>query len=280
MATYSAPPSSGLLYRTHSPGCATTPWPACTSRTPCSCSTRSIPRNTTVISSKSGRCPGSTHPSGDTIRATLTSACPEFTRPAYSSIRLGLFPAAATTVGPGINVGTTGNYTPFDHVLTRPRLALILFLALSIVHTWPLGSALGSKSLNHNTDAQQWAWTLAWIAHAIAHDPLNLFNGNVFAPETNVLTYSDPVIVPALMGATARWLGASPVLTFNLVVIAGLTLTAWAGWLVAWTWTGSNRGALVAGALTAFNAHLLTRLPHVPAAHSWGLPLTLYLRIG
>ena len=33
-----------------------------------------------MISSKSGRCPGSTQPPGETIRATLTPAWPEFTR--------------------------------------------------------------------------------------------------------------------------------------------------------------------------------------------------------
>src|SRR5262249_29446291 len=50
-ATYSAPSGPGVLYRTHSPGAVTTACPAYTSRIPASCSTRSIPRNTTVISS-------------------------------------------------------------------------------------------------------------------------------------------------------------------------------------------------------------------------------------
>jgi hypothetical protein len=58
-----------------------------------------------VISSKSGRWPGSTHPSGERIRATLTDAWPEFTRPAYSSIRFGLFPAAWITDGASISLG-------------------------------------------------------------------------------------------------------------------------------------------------------------------------------
>ena len=58
-----------------------------------------------MISSNSGRWPGSSHPSGDCIRATLTPAWPEFTRPAYSSMRLGLLPAGAMTVGCGIKVG-------------------------------------------------------------------------------------------------------------------------------------------------------------------------------
>jgi hypothetical protein len=65
------------------------------------------------------------------------------------------------------------------------------------------------------------------------------------------------------------------VLAYNLSLIAGLTLTAWAGWLAARHWSGSASAALVGGALVAFNAHLLTRLPHIVAAHLWGVPLAL-----
>ena len=57
----------------------------------------------------------------------------------------------------------------------------------------------------------------------------------------------------------------------------GLVLTALSGWWVVWKWTGSQAGALVAGALVAFNEHLLIRLPHTAASHLWGPPLTLYL---
>jgi hypothetical protein len=46
-----------------------------------------------VISSNSGRYPGSSQPPGDTIRAMLTDACPVLTRPAYSSMRFGRLPA-------------------------------------------------------------------------------------------------------------------------------------------------------------------------------------------
>jgi hypothetical protein len=69
-----------------------------------------MPRSTTVISSKSGRWPGSSHPAGDVMRATLTLAWPELTRPAYSSILFGLVPAAATIVGAAMSFGTGREY--------------------------------------------------------------------------------------------------------------------------------------------------------------------------
>ena len=64
-----------------------------------------MPCSTTVISSNSGRWPGSSQPDGDVIRATLTAAWPEFTRPANSSIFFGLVPAAATTAGAAMSFG-------------------------------------------------------------------------------------------------------------------------------------------------------------------------------
>src|SRR5262249_59202346 len=53
-------------------------------------------------------------------------------------------------------------------------------------------------------------------------------------------------------------------------------VTALAGWFVVDRWTGSFAAGAVAGSLLAFNAHLLTRLPHLQAAHAWGLPLVFY----
>src|SRR5688500_18159945 len=154
--------------------------------------------------------------------------------------------------------------------------ALLLCALLSVVHTWPIAWSPSQESLHLNADAEVNAWTLSWIAHTLPRHPLALFDGNIFAPEPHVLVYTDPMLIPALVGAPVRWLGGSPVLTYNLVLIAGLTLTAWAGWLVAYRWTGSSSAALLAGALLAFNGHLLTRLAHIVAAHMWGVPLALW----
>ncbi len=151
-----------------------------------------------------------------------------------------------------------------------------LFLTLAILHTWPLGRAPWRLSLNDNSDAQLNEWIVSWIAHTLPTHPTRLFDGNIFAPEPRTLTYSEPLVIPALVGAPARWLGGSPVLAFNLSLLAGLTLTALAGGVVATRWTGSIAGGSLAGALAAFNVHLLTRLPHLQAAHAWGLPLAWY----
>ena len=64
--------------------------------------------------------------------------------------------------------------------------------------------------------------------------PAHLFDANICYPERDTLAFSEPLIVPALMGAPLAWLGASPVLVYNVVLILGFALTAWAGLAVFW----------------------------------------------
>ena len=159
----------------------------------------------------------------------------------------------------------------------RAGAAAAILIALAILHTWPLASAPGRLSLNYNADAQLLEWSVSWIAHALPTQPAHLFAGNIFQPDDRALAYTEPLLVPALAGAPVRWLGGSPVLTFNLLLIAGLAATAMAGWWLVMRWTGSFAAGLVGGALVAFNVHLLTRLPHLQAAHAWGLVAVIYL---
>ena len=81
--------------------------------------------------------------------------------------------------------------------------------------------------------------------------------------------------VQGLMGAPVFWLGGSPLLAYNLLVMAGLALSAWAMWLLLKRWTGSSAAGAVAGSLLAFNAHTLTRLPHLQALHLEFMPVVL-----
>ncbi|HEX7140364.1 MAG TPA: hypothetical protein VF219_21110 [Vicinamibacterales bacterium] len=160
--------------------------------------------------------------------------------------------------------------------MRRFTIAACVCLLLTVFHTWPIAAAPYRNSLNHNADAQLTAWIVSWIAYALPHEPRHLFAGNIFQPDPHVLAYSEPFFVPALIGAPIRWLGGSAVLTNNVLILVGLWLSAFAGWWVVHRWTGSFTAGLVAGSLIAFNSHHLTRLPHLQAAHVWGLPLAFY----
>ena len=151
----------------------------------------------------------------------------------------------------------------------------LVCVAFAIVHTWPLAMSPGYYSRNDNGDAQLNEWILAWVEHTLPRDPLHLFQANIFYPSKDVLAFSEPLIVPALLGGPVAWLGGSPVLVFNLLVIAGFALSALAGYALVLRWTGDRMAALLAGTTFAFNTHTLTRLAHVQGLHTYGLPLAL-----
>ena len=157
-----------------------------------------------------------------------------------------------------------------------PRLAaLALFVALAVVHTWPLASDPAHLSRNENGDTLLNTWIVAWVIHQAPRAPLQLFNANIFYPEPNTLAYSEALLVQSAMGAPLVWAGASPVLTYNILLIAGFALTGWAACLVLVRWTGDWWAGLAGGIVFGFNAHTLTRMPHMQALHVEFLPFAL-----
>lgn len=152
---------------------------------------------------------------------------------------------------------------------------LLLFVALTVVQTWPLASNPAVLSRNDNGDTVLIEWTLAWDAHQLLHDPLHLFDANIFYPSRYSLAFSEHLFTIALMGAPLLWLGVSPVLVYNLLILAGLALTGWSLAYVVHRWTGDWMAGALAGSVLAFNAHTLTRLPHLHALHFEFFPLIL-----
>jgi hypothetical protein len=178
---------------------------------------------------------------------------------------IGLF--ALVSVWAGITSGAVRRF---------PRAAsLAFFIGLAVLHTWPLATDPRRLSRNDNGDTMLNEWILAWVAHQAPRAPQTLYDANIFHPERHTLAYSEVMIVQSAMGAPLRWLGASPVLVYNLVLLAGFILTGWIMSLVVVRWTGDRVAGLTAGILAAFNAHTLTRIPHLQAQHGEFLPLAL-----
>ncbi|MEW5982380.1 MAG: hypothetical protein AB1806_08415 [Acidobacteriota bacterium] len=158
-----------------------------------------------------------------------------------------------------------------DHRMAAARL--IVCLALAVIHTWPLALAPDRLSRHDNADTMLNEWIVAWVVHQAPRDPAALFDANIFYPERRTLAFSEHLVVQSAMAAPMIWLGASPVLAYNLLLMLGLALSAWAMWVTMERWTGSDAAGAAAGSLLAFNAHTLTRLPHVQALHLEFLPL-------
>ncbi len=157
----------------------------------------------------------------------------------------------------------------------RRAALLTAFLALALLHTWPLATAPGSLSRLDNADTGLNTWIVAWVQHILPRAPLRLFEAPIFFPERLTLAYSEHMLVPSIIGAPLAWIGLSPVLVYNLLVILGFALSGWSMCLVVARWTGSTAAGVIAGTLFAFNAHLLTRIAHLQALHVQFFPLAL-----
>src|SRR6187397_2405999 len=158
----------------------------------------------------------------------------------------------------------------------RQLAALIFFALMAGLHSWPLASDLSHLSRLDNHDAELDTWIVAWVAHALAANPLHLFEAPIFYPEHHSLAFSEHMLVPSIMGAPLLWAGLSPVLVYNVLIIAGLALSGWSMYLLMRRWTGSESAAILAGLAYAFNAHVLTRFVHLQAQHVEFFPLVLY----
>jgi hypothetical protein len=161
-------------------------------------------------------------------------------------------------------------------VRNRRLAALALFVAFAVLHSWPLASDPAHLARLDNHDAELNTWIIAWVPHALATNPLGLFEAPILHPEHRSLAFSEHMLVPSVMGAPLLWAGASPVLVYNLLIMIGFALSGFAMFWVMAAWTGSTWAALAAGLAYAFNAHVLTRFVHLQAQHVEFFPIVLY----
>jgi hypothetical protein len=159
----------------------------------------------------------------------------------------------------------------------HPRWATLgLFVGLAIAHTWPLASDPAHLARHDNRDTMLNEWIVAWVAHQAPRSPAHLFDANIFYPERDALAYSEPMLPQAAMALPFFAGGASPVLVYGILLIAGFALSGWSMCLVIRAWTGDWSAGVVSGAVFAFNAHLLSRMPHLQAQHVEFLPAALF----
>lgn len=102
--------------------------------------------------------------------------------------------------------------------------AAALYLALTVLFAYPLSLHPGRTLLSDDPDAHLYMWTLAWDTHAFLHQPLSIFDANIFYPNHHTLAYSENLIGSALFAAPVLWITRNPVLAVNLVSLLSCVL--------------------------------------------------------
>jgi hypothetical protein len=158
----------------------------------------------------------------------------------------------------------------------RCAWVVALFAGLTLVMTYPQVRVMGQAVSLNEGDALFSTWRLAWIAHQLPRDPLNLFNANIFHPEPGTLAFSDAMIVPALMSAPLLWLGVPQLVAYNLLFLSGFALSGAAMFLLVRSLTGRTGAALLSGFIFAFLPFRYMHYPHLELQMAQWMPLCLW----
>ena len=128
------------------------------------------------------------------------------------------------------NVSTAA---PADVRARELTLVGLLFVLLTLVLAAPLSLAPATKALPLSADTRLFLWTISWDVHALLHQPLSIFDANIFFPEPRTLAYSEHLIGSAVLGAPALLATGNPVLALNVIVLLSCVLSGLGAYYLA-----------------------------------------------
>jgi hypothetical protein len=149
-------------------------------------------------------------------------------------------------------------------------------LLLAVLSTWPLVLHMSSRISPDLGDPVRTAWEIAWVGHAMLHDPGNLFNSNAFYPHPLSLAFSDSLLG---YGPTA-FFGSGTVaalVRYNLLYLWAWSLCFVGAYLLARELGVGRMAGTAAGVAFAYAPYRVTEAGHLHVISSGGIPLALFL---
>jgi hypothetical protein len=164
--------------------------------------------------------------------------------------------------------------------LTARELAGVVALAivLTLAMHWPLPLHLGRDIAQDLGDPLVQAWQVAWDGHALVHQPLRLFQANMFWPQHDSLAFSDALVgyAPAgLIGSGTR----AAVARYDVLFLFAYMLCFVGAYLLSRELGVGRAGSTIAGAAFAFAPYRLEQEGHLHIISSGAIPLALFLLI-
>jgi len=153
---------------------------------------------------------------------------------------------------------------------------------VALVATWPLVLHLGTRLPSLPSDSTGRvdplfeAWTVAWDGHAALHQPLHLFQANIFWPARDSLAFSDSLIGYTPAGLVGAGAGAAAV-RYDLLVMLSYALAFGGAYALARELGAATLGGWVAGLAYALSPWRLGQADHLHVLSIGGIPLTAWL---
>jgi hypothetical protein len=153
---------------------------------------------------------------------------------------------------------------------------IIAGVALAVLVTWPLVLHMSSRISPDLGDPVRTAWQVAYVGHALLHDPLHLFNANAFYPHPLSLAFSD-----SLLGySPAAFFGSGTVaalVRYNLIFLFIWSLCFVGAYLLGRELGLRKLAAAATGVAFAYAPYRVTEAGHFQVISSGGIALALFL---
>lgn len=153
--------------------------------------------------------------------------------------------------------------------------SVVFFAVLTAAVTWPQVRHL-SDGVSDIGDPLLNAWAMAWVAHQLPYAPAHVFDANIFHPERGTLAYSETLLAPAVLGAPLQWLGAGPILVYNLLLFAGTVASGVGTAAVVHALTRRRSAALIAGVAFVCLPFRADHDPHFQLLQTQWMPMALW----
>ncbi len=151
----------------------------------------------------------------------------------------------------------------------------VTYALLTFVMALPFSLRPGSTVVADLPDTHLYIWTLAWDTHAFLHQPLHIFDANIYHPFSNTLAYSENLIGSAFLAAPIIWLSGNMVLAMNLTALITCWLCGVGAYLLARRVHVSIAGAFICGLIFEFAPPRFFRLGQLHLTAVQWMPFAL-----
>ena len=154
------------------------------------------------------------------------------------------------------------------------RPALFIFLLVALVWTWPIPAHLSTRIAHDPGDPVLNTWIIWWNAHAIPFTRA-WWNPPIFSPMEGALALSEHLAGLGILTTPIQLAGGSPVLAYNVALIASYALSGWFAYLLVCRLTGSVLAAACGGMAFAVAPYRAGQLAHLQVLTSQWMPAML-----
>ncbi len=153
--------------------------------------------------------------------------------------------------------------------------AAFVYFALTLVLAWPLSAHPASLLMWNGADSELYLWTFIWNTHALAHNPLAVFDANICYPQRLALASTENLIGSTIFAAPVLWLTDNPVLAVNAVSLLSCILAGLGTYVLARRLGARHAAAMLAGIVFAFSPPRFGRLGQLHLATVQWIPFAL-----